>query len=377
MENLDPQNKNTFGSIGSNLAYGFCEVCKSSYLVSSQKETLNCPRCCKSGMLLMAGESPNLEELVIPTPEFFLPYRVSNSNLVAAWQRFQNGFWLHPVDLKTDNLHNRLSAVYLPIWLVDGSVMANWTAEGGFNYQVVSHKDRYNDRIGSWQSDEVLETRQRWELRAGILKRDYQNIPAPALEAHEEFMQRLGRFDYSSAKPFNSKEAFLNLDHIPYGLQLPDRKPEDAWLDAQPGFEKAASEECRQALGADFIRSYRWSPDYSDLNWTLNLLPVLTTYYLDDDGITHVLLLNGQNGSISGIRKASMKKARKMSIWLFLGGVFTFLLSLFGFLGGVFLPILFPLGLVTLVLAFTLGIGAVVPLLMVWFLNRNLPQFTG
>jgi len=261
--------------------------------------------------------------------------------------------------------------------LVDGLVQANWLAEAGFNYEVVSHKDRYADRMGGWQSEEIIETRQRWEPRLGKLKREYQNIPASALETHQNLIQKLGGFNHPDLEPFSSGMAFANLSSLPSGIQLPDRKTEEAWTEAEPGFMQAAIEECRLAAGADFIRAFRWSPNFSGLNWTLNLLPVYTTYYRDDEGKIQVLFINGQSGLISGIRKASMQRARKITLIILLISAFVFFASLVAISGSIVLPVLFPLGILGMIVTLFLGLAALIPLGMVWITNRNLRMFSG
>ena len=91
----------------------------------------------------------------------------------------------------------------VPVWLVDGEVQAEWRAEAGYHYQVVSHQDRYEDRRGGWSSREVKETRTRWEPRLGRLKRAYQNLRAPALE--EQAPGRLRR--HGEPQPFEGAGA--------------------------------------------------------------------------------------------------------------------------------------------------------------------------
>jgi len=51
-----------------------------------------------------------------------------------------------------------------------------------FNYEVVSHQERFSQNQGGWNSQEVTETRVRWELRRGRLDRVYSNNPIAALE---------------------------------------------------------------------------------------------------------------------------------------------------------------------------------------------------
>jgi hypothetical protein len=213
----------------------------------------------------------------------------------------------------------------MPMWLVDGGIGATWQAELGYNYDVVSYQDRFSDAAG-WESHEVTETRVRWEPRVGRLNRAYQNIPAPALEGFGLWRERLGDYDQAlglvsptlerrfqraqsehydlhGAQPY---QAELLGDAI---VRLPNRAPRDAWADAARGFRDAAADECRQAAGADDIREFGWSPQFGQLHWTQLLLPVYTTYYLDDQAVVRRVLVHGQTGRASGPRRASVRSA--------------------------------------------------------------------
>jgi hypothetical protein len=159
-----------------------------------------------------------------------------------------------------------------------------------------------------WQSNAVTETRIRWEPRVGRLSRAYQNIPAPALEGFGLWRERLGDYALHGAQPYR---ADLLGDAL---VRLPNRSARDAWYDAARGFRDAAADECRQAAGADHIREFGWSPQFTDLHWTQLLLPVYTSYYLDDAGAVRRVLLHGQTGRASGPRRASLKRARNRAL---------------------------------------------------------------
>jgi hypothetical protein len=267
------------------------------------------------------------------------------------------------------NLINRTRLVYLPVWLVDSQVQAGWRAEMGYNYSVVSHQDRYDDRAGGWRSQQVEETRLRWEPRLGQLVRAYDNIASPALAHHAAAMRQLGEFDYRRAQAFAPVGAFGA--NTAWAAVLPDRSAEDAWPEAVPVLQAAAQEECRQAAGADQVRSFQWNPDFPQRHWTLLLLPVLSTYYLDDERQPRPVLVNGQNGKLSGVRRASWERARTTAVWLGIACALALVAALvLGGLGVVAPPLLFLSGLLLFV-GLVLGIGAVVPLVIAWSVNNK------
>jgi hypothetical protein len=111
-------------------------------------------------------------------------------------------------------------------------------------------------------------------------------------------------------------------------VRLPDRTPQDAWPEALSALQAAASEECRLAAGADHIRDYNWSPQVSNQIWTLLLLPVYATYYLDDERAPQPVFVHGQSGAVSGSRRASVKRGQRLALILIGVAVALFLLSL-------------------------------------------------
>jgi hypothetical protein len=259
-----------------------------------------------------------------------------------------------------------MEKVYLPVWLVDAAVSARWETEAGFDYQVLSHQETFDQDAAGWQSREVKEDRVRWENRVGQLTRFYKNTPAPAMHDHVHMDARLGAFDYRSAlayEPHQTEKAWI---------RLPDNPPDQAWPEAAAALQKTAAEECRQACGAGHARQFRWKAEFSNINWTLMLLPVYSTFYLDDTGHPQPVLINGLTGKISGARRASEKRAGK---W----GLLILAVSLVAILAGLLLDFIFTdiyprlVGFSTMIMIVGfLGIfAAAIPYLVAWDFNRK------
>ena len=268
-------------------------------------------------------------------------------------------------DLNARQLHSRLQAVYLPIWLVDAGVQADWQTEVGFDYQVVSHHEQFEQNRGGWSTSQVNETKIRWEPRLGRLKRSYQNISAPALDEHSQLQAKLGSFDLSQAGPYQPQAAQAAL------VRLPNRSTKDAWPDAMPVFQQAAGEECRQASGADHLRQFSWQAQFQDQNWTLLLQPVYTTYYLDDASKPLPVLVHGQTGQISGRRQASYKRAQRTAISLIVTAGILFIVSLIAWTFSILLPPVSTIGVLGMVASLLVGFAAVIPLATVWWFNKS------
>ncbi len=320
-----------------------------------------CPHCYNLQLKALAADGA--EELEM-TPELVVPFEVSENTLHQRLQAFAAGIKFAPTDLTLTNLTARLQRVFLPMWLVDADTSASWDAEMGYDYEVVSHQAQYGDHQG-WDTREVKETRIRWEPRLGTLKRSYQNISAPALEEHTRLQKVLGDFDIRKAAPYQPGSL------AGAATRLPNRGKEDAWPAAVLSVQAAAAEECRQAATADHIRGFRWSPEYQGQNWTHLLLPMYTTFYLDDEQAPQPILIHGQVGRLHGRRRASMARARRTAGILLAIAAVVLLLGLGAGAFSVVLPaLLLPAG-IGVFLGVLIGLGAGLPILIVWQFNRT------
>ncbi len=350
---------------------GVCEACDWRFLTPGEQLPQLCPHCFQGRLeKLEAGAIEQLAEFVRP-PELYLPYTVQSARLEQQVAQFAGGLQFPPEDLTSQNLQQRMQRVYLPAWLIDAQVQADWQAEAGYNYQVKSHQESYGDG-GGWKTREVMETRQRWEPRLGSLDRIYQNVTAPALEAHPQLIGRLGDFEIGRAQGYTAGSVFAVEAGKQPLVSIPDRGQQDAWPVALPRFQAAAVEECRQACGADFMREFQWTPEFSGQNWTLLLLPALTTYYLDDEKKPQPILLHGQTGKLSGVRRASMRRAQRVSLIILIVAALFFALSLCMGAFGVANPVLLPIAGVGALVALVIALGALYPVAVVWSINRKI-----
>jgi hypothetical protein len=360
-----------------------CEACDWKYLAPAGSEMaapassgtrMTCPHCAAAAVVVLEPEEAHFPYAL--APELVVPFTVSAEDIDRRIAAFAEAIPYPPEELAPSRkssdgearpssvLRQRLQRLYLPMWLVDSDVEARWEAEVGFDYQVVSHKDRYTDGSG-WRTEEVREGRVRWEPRIGRLARHYENVPSPALEQYAQLSRALGSHAVSDGKPY--RPAFLEGAIV----RAPDRDPESAWPEAEVGVRQRAVEECRSAAQAHYIRDFRWSPRYAARHWTLMLLPVYATYYHDDDGVPQRLLLNGETGQLYGVQRGSMARAGRISMGIGIAALIVFIGSLFLALMSAVMPPLLIIGILGVILGLVIGAAAVVPLARVWAFNRR------
>ena len=342
-----------------------CEHCDWRYRLPSTGSLPICPHCLQTDLTPVDSDVTGMTGAV----ELVAPFSVSDADLSRGLQRFSSGFFFRPRDLTAENLHSRKQRLYLPRWLVDCDAEAGWRAEAGFDYQVVSHQDQFDESSKQWQSQQIREHRVRWEPRAGRLARHYENVDAPAMEEDAAVRQRLGDFDHTQAEAVDA----LSLDGAL--IRMPNRAASDAWNDAVPGLRLRAVEECRHACRADHLREFDWTPQFSGQHWTQLLLPVFTTYYADETGVLHAVLIHGQTGNAYGRRQAAFRPARNLSLVLGALAVLALFVSLLmvvlSSVGGS--DPLRSLGLLGVLAAMVTGILAIVPIAYVWIFNRLQP----
>ena len=338
-----------------------CEWCDWTMLrpLSSTHDT--CPHCGSDRVTELDAQSD--APVYTQPPELVVPFSASRERIETALTLFAKKTWFAPKDLQAAHLVNRLRKLCLPMWLVDTAVSAQWEAEVGFNYEVVSHREQFkNDR---WQTQRYTETKVRWEPRVGTLNRQYNNVAAPALEEQQQIEARLGKVDVVAGRPYQPDDL---RDAI---ICMPNRPPEDAWPDAAVSLQQMAGRECGLAAAGNHLRGYRWSPAYQGKHWTQLLYPLYVTHYWDDDAQVQMVFLHGTTGKLAGAQRASIKKARQWS--LIIGGVAAALVLvglLLLLLGSVWQPDLLPTGSLLLTIAFWIGLAALVPVGSAWYVNR-------
>lgn len=342
-----------------------CEHCDWGFVVPPRATLPVCPHCRQTILTPVDQLAPG----ALAASELVASFSVADVDLGRGLQRFASGFAFVPNDLTAGNLRSRLVRVYVPRWLVDCDVQAEWRADAGFNYQVVSHEDNYSEAGKRWESREVRESRVRWEPRAGRLARSYENVVAPAIEEDDALRQRLGDFDLTFASPVDGEA--LN-DAL---LRTANRTTEDAWTDAVPAIRQRAMAECRNACRANHIREFAWQPQFAGQHWTQLLLPLYATYYHDEQDTVHPVFVHGQTGKAYGRRQAAFRPARNLSLGLGAAAVMllfaSLLLVLLSSLTGA--DFMRGLGAMGVLAAMALGILAVLPVTYVWIFNKVQP----
>lgn len=293
-----------------------CDRCDALFLHPIDDLPWSCPLC---GYEQFTEVQVEVDALLAHEPELVVPFAEDDGRFRTALAEFRQSLRLPPVDFMVEQVHSRTMRLFWPMWLVDADVKSQWQAEAGFDYDAMSYGERFAE--GKWRSTQTRERRVRWEPRLGKLTRRYHNQASPAIDEHLDIVRWLGQYDVAMARPFNSQAVEREL------IRLPTRTPQDAWPSAEPEFQKSAAEECQMAAGAHHIRLFKWAPTFTNHGWSQMLLPLLATYYIDDEGTKCLVLLHGQTGKLVGTRRASVKRGQRMALATFGVAVGLFLVT--------------------------------------------------
>jgi hypothetical protein len=341
MPQTDTSEKN---SEEQNAAFFICNACQHIFKAPNNKYTLPCPSCNNAVLTLYSGQGSGVK------PESMVPFSLTENSLTNILSAFTSGVWLAVDELRTDILQKRLTPIFWPMWMVDCEVQDEWQAEMGFDYKVKSSKEHYTG--STWQSEDVIETRVRWEPRLGTLGRAYHNTAVPAINTHDTRIRQIGSYDYVRALSFDSRsvgKVWLEESNIDQQV---------AWQQAETQIKQRASKDCQLACEAQHIRNFSIEASFEKKNWTYLYLPMYATWYKSDEGKPQRILINGQSGKIYGKRLASPKKGKRwagiqaiIAVGLLLLSGFFFMMRRFESLLGSVAGFLFFIGMLLLVTA--------------------------
>jgi len=331
-----------------------CAACQEVHLVDADLVGGVCLACTRGLLEAMPAR-------MTAKPESVVPFAHAPETLRTSLDAFIGQTPMRCPDLQTQNLLARVVAVWWPMWLVDADVVGHWSAEAGYNYEAKSSRETFSG--GKWVTQEVIDTRVRWEDRVGTVDRHYDNVSVKSVEDHDRLVGLLGVTDVSVAVPFTPEQ----LDSA--AIRVPDLAPDSAWPDAEIALRETAGADCVQAIGSEHLQNFTLHANYDNRNWTWLLLPMYVTWYTDNAGVRRPILINGQTAKIGGQRMASMSKALMWSAVLLgiatviAGGICVILLF------GLLIPVIFVI-MPALVIPAGIALAALWPVIRAWQWNR-------
>ena len=334
-----------------------CPVCEQVHLIDDDLLGKPCLACAE-GLLEAQPAKMSPEQ-----PELFVPFGLTPAEVRPKLKAFVRPVWFKTSELHVNTLMTRLSRVWVPMWLVDALVVGDWEGEVGYNYEVKSSQEHF--KAGKWTTEELIETRIRWEPRVGQICREVHNVAVRALDSHNELEETVGMYDLRQEVPF---ERQVLADS---SIRVADLRPQAAWMDALSMIKSRVGRCCREAVGCDHMGEFFLKADHQNLNWTWLLLPLYITWYTDSSGKRRIIRISGQTGKMAGPRLASVQKG---FVW---ASIILLLATTIGVVGllSALLAIAFPpiviVSLIILAFSFVFGCFAIWPVVRPWRWNKQ------
>ncbi len=281
-----------------------CQSCGALTTIPTDSLSHTCPFCGSNEVLQRSAAQDHIR------PRYLIPFKIEAEACKQLTRSWMGSSWMTPSSLK--NLANipAFNGIYLPFWTFDATTHANWRAEVGH-----IETERYYDN-GEWKTRTV--TRWKWEAELAELK-----SLRPGRARDKAFKRQIDQANpglrSGELTPYEAKY-LAGLNAKAYDVPL-----EEAWEIGRREMREQTRDACLAQASSNQVRNFNMNLDFAEESWQYVLLPVyLTTYRVGE--ASYQVMVNGQNGLISGQRPADWNKiwlaiAALISPGLFLGAI--------------------------------------------------------
>lgn len=266
-----------------------CEACGAAVAVPPDLLTSTCAFC-GSQRVLARDVTPDTLR-----PTALVPFALERDQMRTLVSEWLGRGWMHPPELRQVQALQDLVGIYLPYWVFNVAVRADWRAEVG-----TASTERY--RAGrEWRTRTVIH----WRWRSGRVELPVEDLLVPGTERVSAILLgRLAPFDMHGLVDYHLG-VLAGWQAKAYDLQLPR-----AWDAAKGEIRERAKRACQRDIASAHVRNFRMSADFADERWRYVLLPVYLASYAFEGKMYHVAV-NGQNGRVAG-----QKPVLWLRVWL-------------------------------------------------------------
>ena len=243
-------------------------------------------------------------------PALVLPFRMVKDDALKQFKNFLQGKRFLPDAYCGDKNVDKLSGIYVPFWLFDGTMHFDFSGEG----DIVSVR-----REGDFQ---IRQTDTYAITRKGSIGAE--NVPVDASSRiPDDIMDSIEPFKYEDLKQFSTPylSGFL--------AQRFDVSKEDSFPRAKKRMEGSVDKHIASTLGKySSVRPSRDEKTVDNVEGVYGLLPIWMLYSTFE-GENYIFAMNGQTGKMLGNLPMDSKKVTKYRLMAFLfGGIGSALLGL-------------------------------------------------
>ena len=259
-----------------------CGSCGARTAVESHVRSTTCPFC-------GSPQVDTTEAVEGVRPESVIPFSVTETEAVTAFQKWIQGLWLRPNALQRLARLGTVQGVYIPHWTFDSLTQSFWSAESGTYY---TETEWYTDSEGERQSRPVQKTR--WEPASGSHRALFDDCLVHASRGVDVGLIR-------QIEPFHTEALVAYDPRFLAGWLAEDsqRTMRECWPDARTRMDEAIRNACIRKIPGDTHRGLSIRTRYLHPTCKLCLLPVWIAVYRYRRE-SYPCLVNGQTGEIHG-----------------------------------------------------------------------------
>ncbi|MDP5229527.1 MAG: DNA helicase PriA [Cellulophaga sp.] len=268
-----------------------CKNCGANQHVEENYKSLACVYCSEP----LIREDIQKEGWILPGA--LVPFQIDAKKAKQIFKNWVNSLWFAPDNLKKAALDAEgLHGLYVPYWTFDTNLFANYQGQRGDYYYVT---ETYRTKNGT-QTRQVRKTK--WRNASGSVDGFIDDILINASEKkRRDIPSKVAFWNLKEMVVFNSKylSGFVTEK---YTISLKDGHHQS--------FQEAkniAYNWIRKDIGGDTQRIDNTNIKLSDETFKHILLPVFISAYIFN-GKNYNFYINGQTGSISGVRPYSFWK---------------------------------------------------------------------
>ena len=298
-----------------------CQNCGAQISVPIESLSHTCVFCGSNKVIQRKASQDSLR------PRFLIPFKIEILRCKEIAHEWLGSGWMLPSKLKEISENVDFHGVYLPFWTFDSMTYADWEAEVGHQKTERYFKD------GEWKTRTVIE----WRWESGKIKNFFDDLVVNGTNRLSELhFEQINNYDLDALSEYEPKY-LAGLQAKSYDISL-----ESAWERSRHKMREITRLACRNQASTSRIRNFSMSLDFREESWRYILLPNYLAAY-EYEGKPFQVMINGQNGSISGQRPVDWTK-----VWLVIAAILS---------PGLLLGII---GLITIPFV---GIGAVIGIL--------------
>ena len=264
-----------------------CESCGAEFSITEDAITSTCPFCAANKVHISHAPVEFLR------PEFIIPFKISlekKQTLVNEWLR--QG-WFHPVDMVSNAMTQKFTGIYLPFWIFDVKINANWRA----------HLESSDETEVTGKNNSQIEYKDGWVT--GQTQLEINDIPHPGTnKASHVLLENLQPFQFEELKNY-SPDYLAGWQAQNYNIPL-----EASWATAKEKIREIAKSTIRHQINGTKIRNFSMTAKFPDETWRYVLLPVYLSAYKYKNR-TFQIMVNGQTGTVAGQKPVVWTK-----VWL-------------------------------------------------------------